>query len=195
MDRRLHLDSLAVEDGRRIYPLPDRRHGCVDQQRVTAHDAQLMDAAVRLVSRVGYVGVGTVEFLVRGGVAAFLEVNPRLQVEHGLTEELTGTDLVELQIRIGRGERLAAQPPPSAGCAIEARVCAEDPEADFLPAPGRIARFDPVLGPGVRIDTGVAAGCAVPPDFDSLIAKVIGIGDTRDAARARLAAALATCST
>ncbi len=151
---------------------------------------ELMDAAVRLVQRVGYVGVGTVEFLVSDGVAAFLEVNPRLQVEHGLTEELTGTDLVELQIRIGRGEALAAEPPPSRGCAIEARVCAEDPEADFLPAPGRIARFDPALGPGVRIDTGVAAGCDVPPDFDSLIAKVIGIGDTREAARARLAAAL-----
>jgi acetyl/propionyl-CoA carboxylase alpha subunit len=150
----------------------------------------LLDAAVRLVQRVGYVGVGTVEFLVSDGVAAFLEVNPRLQVEHGLTEELTGTDLVELQIRIGRGEPLAAQPPPSRGAAIEARVCAEDPEADFLPAPGRIARFDPALGPGVRIDTGVSAGCDVPPDFDSLIAKVIGIGATREAARARLAAAL-----
>jgi acetyl/propionyl-CoA carboxylase alpha subunit/acetyl-CoA carboxylase carboxyltransferase component len=151
---------------------------------------ELMDSAVRLVQRVGYVGVGTVEYLVSDGKAAFLEVNPRLQVEHGLTEELTGTDLVELQIRIGRGEELAAQPPESHGCAIEARVCAEDPEADFLPAPGRIARFDPALGPGVRIDTGVAAGCDVPPDFDSLIAKVIGIGATREAARARLSAAL-----
>ena len=117
-------------------------------------------------------------------------MNPRLQVEHGLTEELTGT-------RPGRAadpdrpRREARRRAAAArGCAIEARVCAEDPEADFLPAPGRIVRFDPALGPGVRIDTGVAAGCDVPPDFDSLIAKVIGIGDTREAARARLAAAL-----
>jgi len=152
---------------------------------------ELMDAAVRLVKSVGYAGVGTVEYLVTDDVVAFLEVNPRLQVEHGLTEELTGVDLVELQIRIGRGEPLAPSPPASRGCAIEARVCAEDPEADFLPSPGRIARFDPALGPGVRIDTGVGAGCDVPPDFDSLIAKVIATGDTRAEARARLSAALA----
>ncbi len=151
---------------------------------------ELKDAAVRLVKSVGYVGVGTVEYLVSGDTTAFLEVNPRLQVEHGLTEELTGTDLVELQIRIGRGEALEGEPPPSVGAAIEARVCAEDPEADFLPSPGRIVRFEPSLGPGVRIDTGVGSGSSVPPDFDSLIAKVIGIGDSREEARARLASAL-----
>ncbi len=157
----------------------------------TGIQRQLMDAAARLARGVGYTGVGTVEYLVAGDTVAFLEVNPRLQVEHGLTEELTGVDLVELQIRIARGEALAGEPPPSRGAAIEARVCAEDPEADFLPAPGRIARFDPALGPGVRIDTGVGADCHVPPDFDSLIAKVIATGADRDEARARLAAALA----
>ena len=151
---------------------------------------ELMDAAVRLVRGVGYAGVGTVEFLVADAEVAFLEVNPRLQVEHGVTEEVTGTDLVELQIRIGRGEALEGSPPPCRGVAIEARICAEDPEADFLPSPGRIARFDPALGPGVRIDTGVAAGCSVPADFDSLVAKLIAVGDTREEARARLAAAL-----
>ena len=151
---------------------------------------ELMDAAVRLATSVGYSGVGTVEYLVAGTEIAFLEVNPRLQVEHGLTEELTGVDLVELQIRIGNGEALEADPPPSEGAAIEARVCAEDPEADFLPSPGHIARFDPALGRGIRIDTGVGVGCDVPPDFDSLIAKVIAMGKDREEARARLAMAL-----
>jgi acetyl/propionyl-CoA carboxylase alpha subunit/acetyl-CoA carboxylase carboxyltransferase component len=153
--------------------------------------AELQECAVRLARAAGYVGVGTVEFLVGQNGFAFLEVNPRLQVEHGITEELTGIDLVELQIRIARGERLPDPPvQPRTGCAIEARVCAEDPEAEFLPAPGRIARFDPALGPRLRVDTGVAAGCRVPPDFDSLIAKVIATGETREEARARLASAL-----
>ena len=151
----------------------------------------LEDSAVALAKQTGYVGVGTVEYLVRGDRAAFLEVNPRLQVEHGLTEELTGVDLVELQIRIGRGEPLPGPCPPSRGAAIEARVCAEDPEADFLPAPGRITRFDPALGRDVRVDTGVSSGCQVPRDFDSLVAKVIGTGANRDEARAALVSALA----
>jgi acetyl/propionyl-CoA carboxylase alpha subunit len=153
--------------------------------------AALESAAVRLVAQVGYVGVGTVEFLVVGGDFFFLEVNPRLQVEHALTEELTGIDLVQLQIRIARGEALPERPAARPGVAIEARVCAEDPEADFLPAAGEIAVFDPALGPRVRVDSGVAVGCGVPPDFDSLIAKVIASGDTREEARARLACALA----
>jgi acetyl/propionyl-CoA carboxylase alpha subunit/acetyl-CoA carboxylase carboxyltransferase component len=151
---------------------------------------ELEECAVRLVLEVGYVGVGTVEFLVADHGFAFLEVNPRLQVEHGITEELTGLDLVQLQIRIARGEAIGERPPARSGSSIEARVCAEDPEADFLPSPGHIARFDPTLGPRIRIDTGVAAGCSVPADFDSLIAKVIATGDTREEARARLVAAL-----
>jgi acetyl/propionyl-CoA carboxylase alpha subunit/acetyl-CoA carboxylase carboxyltransferase component len=152
--------------------------------------AELEDCAIRLARRVGYAGVGTVEFLVANGAFAFLEVNPRLQVEHGITEELCNIDLVELQIRIARGEPLPEFARASTGCAIEARVCAEDPEADFLPAPGRIARFDPALGPRIRVDTGVAVGSSVPADFDSLIAKVIATGDTREEARSRLATAL-----
>jgi acetyl/propionyl-CoA carboxylase alpha subunit/acetyl-CoA carboxylase carboxyltransferase component len=147
--------------------------------------------AVTLAREVGYRGVGTVEFLISGEKAAFLEVNPRLQVEHGITEEITGIDLVRLQIRIERGEALPELPPQGPiAHAIEARICAEDPEADFLPAPGRIARFDPALGPNLRIDTGVTAGASVPPDFDSLIAKVIATGATREEARARLATGL-----
>ncbi|HEY5656644.1 MAG TPA: biotin carboxylase N-terminal domain-containing protein, partial [Myxococcota bacterium] len=158
-------------------------------------DAGLLDelqgCSVRLAQSVGYVGVGTVEFLVGRDGFAFLEVNPRLQVEHGITEELYGIDLVQLQIRIARGERLPPVPPVTPGCSIEARICAEDPEADFLPAPGRIALFDAALGPRIRVDSGVTAGSSVPADFDSLVAKVIATGDTREDARARLATALA----
>jgi len=152
--------------------------------------AELERSAVRLVEHVGYVGVGTVEFLATGDEYAFLEVNPRLQVEHGITEELTGIDLVQLQIRIARGERLPPCRETPAKVAIEARVCAEDPQADFLPTPGRIALFDPSLGPCVRVDSGVSAGCRVPAEFDSLIAKLIATGETREEARARLACAL-----
>jgi len=152
--------------------------------------AQLATAAVRLGREVGYVGLGTVEFLVTGADAHFLEMNPRLQVEHGITEAVTGLDLVQLQIRIAREESLAELEVCERGVAIEARVCAEDPDAAFVPAPGRIARFDPALGPGIRVDTGIAAGSVVPPVFDSLVAKVIATGATREEARSRLACAL-----
>ncbi len=152
--------------------------------------ADLEQAAISLVAKVGYCGVGTVEFLVRDGAYSFLEVNPRLQVEHPITEATTGVDLVELQIRIARGERLPERGYPRRGAAIEVRLCAEDPDAGFLPAPGRVARLDLPSGPGVRVDTGVAAGGAVSPHFDSLVAKLIAWGEDRDQARARLACAL-----
>jgi acetyl/propionyl-CoA carboxylase alpha subunit/acetyl-CoA carboxylase carboxyltransferase component len=154
---------------------------------------QLVTAAIRLADGVDYSGVGTVEFLVAGESLFFLEVNPRLQVEHGVTEMLTGVDLVQLQIHIARGESIAAVAFHEQGAAIEARVCAEDPAAGFLPTPGRIARFDLALGPRVRIDSGVLAGDVVPEAFDSLIAKVIASGATREEARARLVAALRDC--
>jgi len=150
------------------------------------HRAAMEDAAIRLARRVGYSGVGTVEFLFAEDRYYFLEVNPRLQVEHGITEAITGIDLVELQIRIARGESIAGLEVRERGVAIEARVCAEDPEREFLPAPGRVVRFDPPLGAGVRVDAGVVVGSRVPPDFDSLIAKVIATGATREEARARL---------
>ncbi|MBI3767537.1 MAG: biotin/lipoyl-binding protein [Deltaproteobacteria bacterium] len=152
--------------------------------------AGLAAASVRVARDAGYVGVGTVEFLVTADDAFFLEMNPRLQVEHGITEAVTGLDLVHLQIRIARDESLAGFAVRERGVAIEARVCAEDPDTGFLPAPGRIARFDPALGPGIRVDTGVAAGSIVPAVFDSLIAKVIATGATRPEARSRLVCAL-----
>lgn len=150
----------------------------------------MKQAAVSIAERAGYTGVGTVEFLAEGDNYYFLEMNPRLQVEHGITEMLTGLDLVQLQIRVARGESLAALSVSESGHAMEARVCAEDPDQGFLPAPGRIARFDPALGPRIRVDTGVASGSVVPAAFDSLIAKVIAGGRSRSEARARLAAAL-----
>lgn len=147
-------------------------------------------AAVEMAVQVGYSGVGTVEFLYAADEFFFLEVNPRLQVEHGITEEITGIDLVQLQIRIARGESIADLEIREHGVAIEARVCAEDPDQGFLPSPGYIARFDPSLGPRVRIDSGVMVGTTVSSAFDSLIAKVIATGDDRNEARARLECAL-----
>jgi acetyl/propionyl-CoA carboxylase alpha subunit/acetyl-CoA carboxylase carboxyltransferase component/multidrug efflux pump subunit AcrA (membrane-fusion protein) len=147
-------------------------------------------AAEMLAAEVGYSGVGTVEFLVKDPDFYFLEMNPRLQVEHGITEEITRIDLVELQIRIARGEKLSSLKLQDHGVCIEARVNAEDPDQGFLPAPGRIALFDPALGPRVRIDTGVVAGSTVPAAFDSMVAKVMAFGDTREEARARLISAL-----
>jgi acetyl/propionyl-CoA carboxylase alpha subunit/acetyl-CoA carboxylase carboxyltransferase component len=153
--------------------------------------AALQRDARCLIERVDYCGVGTVEFLVCDQQHFFLEVNPRLQVEHGITEELTGLDLVELQIRVANGESLGDLSWREDGVAIEARLCAEDPDAGFLPTPGRVAIFDPALGQRLRVDTGVVQGTRVPGAFDSLIAKVIATGATREEARARLACALA----
>ena len=157
-----------------------------------ALDQALRDAACRLAAAAGYTGVATVEFLLAadGGTFFFLEVNPRLQVEHGLTEMLTGLDLVKLQLDLARGEPLPATPTTQRGHAIEARICAEDPAADFAPAPGTIVLFDLPGGPGVRVDSGVALGTVLPAEFDPLIAKVMAHAPTRAAALARLACAL-----
>ena len=151
----------------------------------------LCDAAVRLARAAGYTGVGTVEFLLGAtGEFFFLEINPRLQVEHGLTELLTGLDLVKLQLRLARGEALPDEVPRQRGHAIEARVCAEDPAAGFTPSPGTIVLFDPPGGPGVRIDSGVGPGSVIAPEFDPLVAKVMAHAPSRGAALARLACAL-----
>ncbi|MCH2169366.1 ATP-grasp domain-containing protein [Myxococcota bacterium] len=152
--------------------------------------SKLCDAAVQIAKEVGYSNVGTVEFLVRSNDFYFLEMNPRLQVEHGITEAITGADLVHLQIRVARGESLEGLQFHERGVAIEGRVCAEDPDAGYLPSPGRIARFEPALDPRVRIDSGVTTGSTIPSAFDSLIAKVISTGPNREEARARLSCAL-----
>ncbi|HET8641433.1 MAG TPA: biotin/lipoyl-containing protein, partial [Pseudonocardiaceae bacterium] len=150
-------------------------------------------AAVRLAAAAGYRNAGTVEFLVDGPTRTFMfmEVNTRLQVEHPVTEETTGLDLVKLQLHVARGGRLEGAPPPVHGHAVEARLCAEDPESGFSPAPGRIALLRLPHGPGIRVDGGVAEGDTVAAEFDSMIAKVIAWGGDREEAIARLRRALA----
>jgi acetyl-CoA carboxylase carboxyltransferase component/biotin carboxyl carrier protein len=155
-------------------------------------DQSLREAAVRLSRAAGYQNAGTVEFLFEpeSGRFLFMEMNTRLQVEHPVTECTTGIDLVKLQIHIARGGRLEGDPPRTTGHAIELRLNAEDPDNGFAPAPGTIERFRNLSGPGVRVDAGVTEGDVIPPDFDSMIAKIIGYGQTRKEALARLQRAL-----
>ncbi|HSK55573.1 MAG TPA: biotin carboxylase N-terminal domain-containing protein, partial [Jiangellales bacterium] len=155
--------------------------------------AELKASAERLALAVGYRGAGTVEFLYHPGERsfAFLEVNTRLQVEHPITELTTSFDLVKAQLHVAAGGRLEGAPPVESGHAVEARLNAEDPDRDFAPAPGRVSLFVQPSGPGVRVDTGVAAGDTIPADFDSMIAKIIAYGRDRDEALARLRRAVA----
>ena len=155
-------------------------------------DRRLRAAAVALAELAGYRNAGTVEFLYQPATEtfAFLEVNARLQVEHPVTEMTTGLDLVKLQLHVAREGRLAGEPPAPRGHAIEARLNAEDPDRGFVPAPGRVEVLALPCGPGIRVDTGIAEGDVIPPDFDSMLAKVIAWGGDRDEARARLQRAL-----
>ncbi|MEZ5092875.1 carboxyl transferase domain-containing protein [Nocardioides sp.] len=159
----------------------------------TEQAAEVKAAAERLALAVGYRGAGTVEFLYHPEERsfAFLEVNTRLQVEHPITEVTTDTDLVRLQIHVASGGRLTGDRPVEDGHAIEARLNAEDPDRDFAPSPGRIARLELPAGPGIRVDTGVAEGDSIPADFDSMIAKIIAVGRDRVEALARLRRAMA----
>jgi acetyl/propionyl-CoA carboxylase alpha subunit/acetyl-CoA carboxylase carboxyltransferase component len=148
----------------------------------------LKASAERLALAVGYVGAATVEFLYHPGerTFAFLEVNTRLQVEHPITEATTGVDLVKAQLLVAAGGSLEGDKPSEVGHAVEARLNAEDPDRDFAPSPGRIALLELPSGPGIRVDTGVGEGDAIPADFDSMIAKIIAVGSTRQEALARL---------
>ncbi len=153
----------------------------------------LHEAALRVVKKVGYVGAGTCEFIAdAAGELYFLEVNARLQVEHPVTEMVTGLDLVELQLRVAAGERL---PDLSAvarrGHAIEARVYAEDPSKGFIPKPGDIAELKWPSGEHVRIESGVRAGSKVTPFYDPMIAKIVAWGEDRERAISELDRALA----
>jgi acetyl/propionyl-CoA carboxylase alpha subunit/acetyl-CoA carboxylase carboxyltransferase component len=174
-----------------------RRHQkVVEESASTALDpgreGDLCDAAVRLCREAGYTGLATVEFLLdsTSGSASFMEVNARLQVEHPVTEAVTGIDLVKLQLRIAAGGRVEGIPPTPTGHAFEARLCAEDPANGFAPAPGTIDLLRLPGGPGIRVDAGVAEGDAIPGEFDSMIAKVVAWGRDRSEALDRLIRAL-----
>ncbi|OON40141.1 acetyl/propionyl-CoA carboxylase subuit alpha [Izhakiella australiensis] len=159
-----------------------------DRQRERIHKA-----AHDICAEADYTGAGTVEFLLsKEGVISFLEVNTRLQVEHTVTEETTGIDLVVAQLKIAAGERLTdcATPSPR-GHAIEFRINAEDPARGFLPVSGTLSCFSPPSGPGIRLDSGVTRGSLVPPTFDSLMAKLVVWGSSREQALARARRALA----
>ncbi len=145
-----------------------------------------------ILRRAGYTGAGTCEFLVgQDGTISFLEVNTRLQVEHPVSEEVTGIDLVREMFRVAEGEPLGYDDPPARGHSIEFRINAEDPGRNFLPAPGTITTWNPPSGPGVRLDAGYESGMTVPQAFDSLIAKLIVTGASRAEALQRSARALA----
>ncbi|MBE3073362.1 MAG: ATP-grasp domain-containing protein, partial [Actinobacteria bacterium] len=161
----------------------------LDEEQVN----DLKASAERLALAVDYCGAATVEFLYHPGerTFAFLEVNTRLQVEHSITELTTGFDLVKGQLHVASGGRLKGERPIEMGHAVEARLNAEDPDRDFAPSPGRIVLLKLPSGPGIRVDTGVGHGDLIPADFDSMIAKVIAYGRTREEACSRLRRALA----
>jgi acetyl-CoA carboxylase biotin carboxylase subunit len=156
--------------------------------------AKMTSAAAAVAREAGYTNAGTIEFLVDNrGEFYFLEMNTRLQVEHPITEMVTGLDLVAWQIRIARGERLTIDPAAAVtprGHAIECRVYAEDPDAKFMPSPGLIEHLRAPSGPGIRDDSGVASGFEVPIFYDSMISKLVAWGDDRTQAIARMERAL-----
>ncbi|MCY0932793.1 acetyl/propionyl/methylcrotonyl-CoA carboxylase subunit alpha [Streptomyces sp. H34-S4] len=157
-----------------------------------AQNAELYAASKAILKEAGYVGAGTVEFLVSAdGLISFLEVNTRLQVEHPVTEEVAGIDLVREMFRIADGEELGYGDPVLRGHSFEFRINGEDPGRGFLPAPGTVTKFNGPSGPGVRLDAGVESGSVIGPAWDSLLAKLIVTGATREQALQRAARALA----
>jgi acetyl-CoA/propionyl-CoA carboxylase biotin carboxyl carrier protein len=204
LDRPRHVETQCLADAHgnvvvvstRDCSLQRRHQKLVEEAPapfLTATQVAEMYAASKAILRTaGYVGAGTCEFLVaQDGTISFLEVNTRLQVEHPVSEEVTGIDLVREMFRIAEGEPLGYDDPPARGHSIEFRINAEDPARGFLPAPGMITVFSPPSGPGVRLDAGYTAGIAVPQAYDSLIGKLIVTGASRAEALGRAARALA----
>ncbi|UWQ63404.1 ATP-grasp domain-containing protein [Leisingera caerulea] len=193
-------DGTVIHLGERDCSIQRRHQKVVEEAPSPAVDAALRApmgaAAVKAAQAIGYQGAGTVEFLLdQDGAFYFLEMNTRLQVEHPVTEMVTGLDLVEMQIRVARGEPLglAQADVRLEGHAIEVRLYAEDAEQGFLPQAGRIAEWQPPSNAGIRVDGGIAAGQEVSAFYDPLLAKLIAHGRTREEARQRLVAALQDC--
>ncbi len=203
-----HVEVQVLGDGENVIHLGDRDCSVQRRYQKLVEEAPaprlgetlrvgLRAAAVALGLQLKYQGLGTVEFLVDAEANAFwfLEMNARIQVEHPVTEAVTGLDLVAEQIAVaeGRGLRLAQADVCLRGHAIECRINAEDPAAGFRPSPGTVTSAVFPAGPGIRVDTHIQAGSAVPPQYDSLLAKLIVSGGTRPQALARLRGALARC--
>jgi acetyl/propionyl-CoA carboxylase alpha subunit len=184
----------CIHLGERDCSVQRRHQKLIEESPSPAVDAKLRaamgEAAVKAAKAVGYVGAGTVEFLLEDGKFWFMEMNTRLQVEHPVTELITGLDLVEWQLLVAAGNPIPLQQDEiqMKGHAIEVRLCAEDAEQDFLPQAGRLERWQP--SSAVRVDHALESGMAIPPFYDSMIAKLIAHAPTRDAAREKLAAAL-----
>ncbi|MCU1554471.1 MAG: acetyl-/propionyl-CoA carboxylase subunit alpha [Arthrobacter sp.] len=208
LDRPRHVEAQVLADthgnvivvGTRDCSLQRRHQKLVEEAPAPflteQQTRQIYDAAKAVCREAGYAGAGTVEFLVAAdGTVAFLEVNTRLQVEHPITEETTGIDLVQEQFRIAAGEPLRfREDPVPRGHSFEFRLNAEDVGRGFLPSPGTISEFTAPTGPGIRLDTGVRSGSFVPPQFDSLLAKLIVTGADRQQALRRARRALAETS-
>jgi acetyl-CoA carboxylase, biotin carboxylase subunit len=198
-----HVEVQILSDGETVLHLGER--DCSIQRRnqklVEESPSPVVDsvmrtaigeAAIRLARRVGYTNAGTVEFIVAGAQFYFMEMNTRIQVEHPVTEMVTGIDIVKEQIRIAEGRplRLHQSDIQLRGHAIECRINAEDPDKGFAPCPGEIRRFHSPGGAGVRIDSHLDAGSHVPPYYDSLLAKLVVWGNDREEAIARMRRAL-----
>jgi acetyl-CoA/propionyl-CoA carboxylase biotin carboxyl carrier protein len=203
VDRANHVEAQVVADahgsvyflGERDCSVQRRHQKLIEETPSPVVDAELRSrigqAAMALAKEAGYVNAGTVEGIVdEDGNFFFLEMNTRLQVEHTITEEVTGLDLVGLQIRIALGERIELSDVRPAGHAIECRINAEDPSRNFLPAPGRVGTYREPSGPFVRVDSAISSGKAIPPDYDSMFAKLIVRGEDRERARRRMLRAL-----
>ena len=201
--RHIEMQILADEHGNTVYlgerdcSLQRRHQKVVEESPSPAATPEMRrrmgEIAVKAAQAAGYTNAGTIEFLAdQNGNFYFLEMNTRLQVEHPVTELVTGLDLVQLQIRIAAGERLPFEQNAVQlrGHAMECRIYAEDPENNYFPSPGKITALAEPGGPGIRVDSGVYEGWNVPLEYDPLLAKLIAYGETREQAMARLRRAL-----